>query len=154
VRRLLYGFLHREGVRRGDAEDLRWRQLDLVTGTLRIESDKTKHSRVFTLSAGVIAALKAWKGIKEPTEPNDLVMTDMEGKLPAMAHLADQLRRDLETAGIKRRELFEAHGGWGRFNVHTLRHSYVTRSLALGVPEDTVRQHTGHRSGELLHDLC
>jgi integrase len=74
-RRLLYGFLHPEGIRRGDAETLRWRLLDLVTGTLRIESDKTKHSRVFTLSAGVIAALKAWKGIKEPTEPNDLVMT-------------------------------------------------------------------------------
>jgi integrase len=59
------------------------------------------------------------------------------------------LRLYLESARIKRRELFDAHGGWGRFNVHTLRHSFVTRSLALGVPEDTVRQHTGHRSGEL-----
>jgi hypothetical protein len=30
-----------------------------------------------------------------------------------------------------------------------LRHSYVTRSLALGVTEDKVRQHTGHKSNEL-----
>ena len=33
--------------------------------------------------------------------------------------------------------------------MHTLRHSYVTRSLARGVPEDLVRQHTGHLSSEL-----
>jgi hypothetical protein len=50
---------------------------------------------------------------------------------------------------VNRPELFEGHGTWARFNVHTLRHSYVTRSLARGVPEDAVRQHTAHRSNEL-----
>ena len=149
VRRLLYGFLHREGVRRGDAENMRWRQLDLELGTLRIEVDKTKHSRLFSLTPGVVRALRAWRELKGSVAPNDLVMTDIEGKLPAMDHLADQLRQDLRSAGVTRRELFEADGGWGRLNVHTLRHSFVTRSLALGVSEDTVRQHTGHRSGEL-----
>jgi len=148
-RRLLYGILHREGIRRGDAECLRWRQIDFEYGTLRIETDKTDHGRMFLLNPGVVAALRAWKGLKGEVLPNDLVLTDSEGKLPPMEHLAAQLRRDLHSAGVTRRELFESHGRWGRFNVHTLRHSYVTRSLARGVPEDLVRQHTGHLSSEL-----
>jgi integrase len=148
-RRLIYGFLHREGLRRGDAERMRWRQIDLAFGTLRIESDKTDHGRMFLLDPGVTAALNAWRTLKGGVGFDDLVFTDAEGKLPDMDHLTAQLRRDLQTAGVTRRELFEAHGNWGRLNVHTLRHSYVTRSLARGVPEDTVRQRTGHLSNEL-----
>ena len=64
-RRLMYGFLHREGLRRGDAEHLRWRQIDFEFGTLRIEDDKTRSSRMFVMNPGVVAALRAWKTLKE-----------------------------------------------------------------------------------------
>lgn len=148
-RRLLYGFLHREGLRRGDAEHLRWRQIDFAFGTLRVEDDKTGHGRMFLMNPGVTTALQAWKQMKGSASPDDLVFTDSDGKLPDIDHLAAQLRRDLKAAGVTRSELFEAHGTWGRFNVHTLRHSYVTRSLSRGVPEDTVRLHTAHKSNEL-----
>ncbi len=80
---------------------------------------------------------------------DDFVLAGEHGTVPDIDHLAAQLREDLKTAGVTRQELFVAHGGWGRFNAHTLRHSYVTRSLALGLPEDTVRSHTGHKSNEL-----
>jgi integrase len=95
------------------------------------------------------AALRRWKQLKGAVAPNDLVLTDGRGKLPDMDHLAALLRADLQKSGVTRRELFEAHGNWGRFNAHGLRHSYVTRSLARGVPEDAVRQRTGHVSNEL-----
>ncbi len=72
------------------------------------------------------------------------------GKSPNMDHLADQLRDDLGKARVTRIELFEAHGNWGRFNVHSLRHSYVTRMLASGASEDAIRLRTGHKSNELL----
>jgi integrase len=148
-RRLLYGILHREGIRRGDAAGLRWRQLDLNLGTLRIEDDKTDNSRMFTLDPGVVAALRAWKEMKGETASDDLVLAGDNGRVANLDHLAADLRDDLRAAGVTRSELFEAHGRWGRFVAHTLRHSYVTRSLARGVPEDTVRQHTGHVSNEL-----
>jgi hypothetical protein len=41
-------------VRRGDLACARWRQLDLENGTMRIESDKTDHARMFALNAGVV----------------------------------------------------------------------------------------------------
>jgi integrase len=148
-RRLVYGFLHREGVRRGDAERLRWRQVDLELRTLRIESDKTQAGRLFMMNPGVQRALRLWKQMKPQSRADDLVFADEAGELPEMQHLARRLREDLLTAGVTRPELFEGHGTWARFNVHTLRHSYVTRSLARGVPEDTVRQHTAHISNEL-----
>ena len=148
-RRLLYGILHREGLRRGDLAGLRWRQLDLDFGTLRIEIDKTDHARLIPLSPGVVAALRAWKEMRAFAAQNDFVFAGEKGTVPNLDHLAAQLRDDLKEVGVSRQELFEAHGGWGRFNVHTLRHSYVTRSLALGVTEDKVRQHTGHKSDEL-----
>jgi len=31
-------------------------------------------------------------------------------------------------AGVNRGELFETNAGWARFNVHSLRHSFVTRT--------------------------
>jgi len=148
-RRLAYGILHREGLRRGDVAGLRWRQLDLENGTMRIESDKTDHARMFALNAGVAAALRRYKELKGAVGQNDLVLTNVRGKLPDMDHLAALLRSDLQKSGIARNELFEAHGNWGRLNAHVLRHSYVTRSLARGVPEDAVRQRTGHVSNEL-----
>jgi integrase len=104
---------------------------------------------MFVMNPGVVAALRAWKTLQETASPDDLVFTDSTGRLPDVNHLAAQLRKDLKAAGVTRSELFEAHGTWGRFNVHTLRHSYVTRSLSRGVPEDTVRSHTAHKSSEL-----
>jgi integrase len=148
-RRLTFGILHREGLRRGDLACLRWRQLDLDNGTMRIESDKTNHSRMFVLNVGVTAALRRYKQLKGPTGENELVLVNARGKLPDMDHLAALLRKDLQKVGVSRSELFEAHGNWGRLNAHTLRHSFVTRSLARGVPEDAVRQRTGHISNEL-----
>ena len=148
-RRLIYGLLHREGIRRGDVECLRWRQLDLVLGTLRVEADKTDHARLFKLDRGVVAALTQWQDLHSSPKSHEFVFAVSDGKVPRLDQLAEQLRNDLKRAGVTRQELFESHGNWGRLNAHTLRHSYVTRSLARGVPEDTVRQHTGHVSNEL-----
>ena len=115
---------------------------------MRIESDKTDHARMFALNAGVAAALRRYKELKGAVGQNDLVLTIVRGKLPDMDHLAALLRSDLQKSGIARNELFAAHGSWGRLNAHVLRHSYVTRSLARGVPEDAVRQRSRE---ELLH---
>jgi integrase len=107
LRRLFYGFLHREGVRRNDAATLRWRQLDLVRGTLRIEQDKTDHSRMWRLDAGVAEALRRWKDLQGRPQPDGLVFVDAKGVAPDVQHLATHLRADLKQAGVDRDELFE-----------------------------------------------
>ncbi len=126
-----------------------WRQIDLDFGTLRIEDDKTSHGRMFRLDSGVVAGLRVWKERNKASNSDDFVLAEEDGQVADVDHLAEQLRNDLKASGVTRQELFESHGQWGRLNAHTLRHSYVTRSLARGVPEDTVRQHTGHLSNEL-----
>jgi integrase len=60
-RRLFYGWLHREGSRMGEAVSLRWRDLDLKHGTVRLDANKTEEPRTWVLDHGVFQALKRFK---------------------------------------------------------------------------------------------
>ena len=128
---------------------LSWRQLDHGIGVIRIESDKTDSARMFRLNPGTTLVLSAWKQAKGSGNADSFVVSGLDGNMPDLEHLAAQLRLDLEASGITCSDLFEPHGRWSRFTEHALRHSYVTRNLARGVPEDHVRQRTGHKSNEL-----
>jgi integrase len=61
VRRLFFGVLDREGMRREEAADLRWRDVDLERGRVRLDQNKTDDPRAWALDAGVAAALRVWR---------------------------------------------------------------------------------------------
>lgn len=56
----IYGFLHRDGMRRSEAVGLTWRDIDLEHGVVRLDESKTDHPRWWRMSPGVPEALKAW----------------------------------------------------------------------------------------------
>ncbi len=148
-RRLAYGYLHREGHRKGEIVAITWADFDLERGVVRLDKNKTDHPRMWKLSPGVAAALAAWKLLRGDVAPSDRVFAELDGRRIDFEHLAGILRDDLQKAGITRAELFENSRTRMRFSVHGLRHSFVTRSLATGRTEDWVRLRTGHRSNEL-----
>ncbi len=149
--RLLYGFLHREGMRREEALSLTWDCVDLQHGTLRLDENKTDSPRWWKMSPGVAEALRAWKErFGDAARPDAAVFSEKPGMPVDRDNLAKLVRRHLKQAGVRRPELFERTAVRGAFGTHSFRRSFVTRALASGRTEDWVRQRTGHRSTELL----
>jgi integrase len=70
VRRLFFGVLEREGMRREEAADLRWSDVDLARGVVRLDENKTDDPRAWSLDAGVAAALGIWRSRFRPTWPS------------------------------------------------------------------------------------
>ena len=142
--RVLYGFLSREGMRKGEALSLAWSSLDVERGLVRLDENKSDDPRAWSLSPDVARALKRWKEI---APPRALVFAvPEEGK-----HLADALRTHLRAAGVDRAELFERTKTRMRVRVHDLRATFVTVNLANGKSETWIADRTGHRSSEMIN---
>ena len=150
--RLLWGFLHREGVRRSEAAALVWGDLELKREhpTITLDENKTDHARWWHLSPGVAESLKAWRAMRGNPKADERVFTDEHGRPLSLDHMADLLRIHFKKAGLKRADLTSRAKLKQPFGVHSFRRSFVTRSLALGKNEDWVRQRTGHKSTEIL----
>jgi integrase len=144
ARRLLYGFLAREGCRLSEALSLRWSDLDLERGAVRLDKNKTDDPRAWALRPDVGHALKASKD--EDAEPNELVFGTIDERA------AEQFRADLQAAGVNRAELFDKKSKVRRpIRVHDLRATFVTLALANGKTEAWVCDRTGHRSSVMVN---
>jgi integrase len=139
--RLLYGFLVREGCRVSEALGLRWSDVDLERGAVRLEKNKTDDPRAWALAPGVAAALAHFKG-----EPHELVFEPPADPLG----MAEVLRARLREAGVDRPELHKATAERIALRVHDLRGSFVTVALANGRSEAWVSDRTGHRSSQMI----
>lgn len=146
LRRLAYGILAREGMRKEELAALRWRDLDLDHGVLSLAYHKTSDetgARAWRLGDDVRQTLLLWR--PEGAQGDDLVLPGL-----ATNNLAKQLRQDLQSAGVSRPELFEGQGSRRRLRAHDLRATFVTLALACGRSESWVADRTGHTSGETM----
>lgn len=139
--RLLWGFLVREGCRVSEALGLRWCDLDLKRGAVRLDRNKTDDARAWALAPGVTEALAAFEG-----EPRELVFEAPADPLS----LAELLRARLQQAGITRPELYQQTAERMALRVHDLRGSFVTIAFANGRSESWVSDRTGHSSSQML----
>ncbi len=146
VYRLVYGFLAREGMRKEEALAMTWSDLDLERGAVRLDTNKTDDPRAWVLDPGVTAALTWWKETHhKKAKPSALVFDGIKGRL------AEALQRHLKAAGIDRPELAENNAKRRQMNVHGLRSTFVTISLANGRSETWVMDRTGHRSSAMVN---
>jgi integrase len=139
--RLLWGFLVREGCRVSEALGLRWSDVDLKRGAVKLDRNKTDDPRAWALAPGVTAALAHFEG-----EPGALVFDPPTDPLS----LAEVLRARLLLAGVRRPELHKQSAERIALRVHDLRGSFVTVALANGRSESWVSDRTGHRSSQML----
>jgi integrase len=149
-RRFLYGFLAREGCRASEAAGLAWRDLDLVTGEVHLDRNKTDDPRAWALDPGVWRALVAWRAVRASEPPEASVFVRAGGLPLSTSRLAEGLRRDLLRAGVDRPQLFERSEQRQQLRAHDLRGTFVTLSLALGRAEVWVTDRTGHGSSEMV----
>jgi integrase len=143
VNRILYGFLAREGMRREEALSLSWDDLDLDLGAVRLDTNKTDDPRAWALDPGTAATLRWWK--------DRCTSAKVFGDVIDPGHLADVFREHLRSAKVTRPELFEHNEKRRQINVHGLRATFVTLSLANGKSEAWVQDRTGHRSSIMVN---
>jgi len=146
ARRVLWGFLAREGMRLGEALALRWGDFDLERGTVRLDANKTDDPRMWALGPDVVRSLRAFR--PQEVEPAALAFTallDVQGKA------AQVFRADLRASKIERPELFERNSNRLAIRVHDLRGTFVTLALSTGKTETWVSDRTGHKSSIMIN---
>jgi integrase len=156
-RRLAYGILAREGMRASELSSLRWRDLDLKHGRVRLDENKTDDPRAWALSPDVVRVLAWWK-MTTQGEARDLVLgLDLDqGSHWLRGRECDPKTRhaerigDLMLADVDRPELFERTASRQPLRLHDLRATFVTVSLANGKTEQWVTDRTGHKSSQMV----
>ena len=151
IRRLFFGVLAREGLRREELASLRWRDLNLAKGHIALDRNKTDDPRSWALDPAVARALAAWRErYRADADEGDDVFGE-KGCSLYVNKMAAELRGDLQTAGVERETLYERSDVRRPIRVHDLRATFVTVSLANGKTETWVSDRTGHRSSEMVN---
>ncbi len=150
-RRMLWGFLSREGCRSGEAVSLQLGlDVDLDLGSVRLDVNKTDDPRAWALDAATARALRAYVKLRG-AKRGDYLFVDDAGQPFENDKLAEQLRTDLGAAGVDRHELFNAGENTGKLRAHDLRGTFVTLGLANGRTETWISDRSGHGSSVMIN---
>ena len=156
----LWLLLFTTGMRRGELAGLRCRDVDFVAGTVTvaqtrsvvagqvlISTPKTKSgSRTIALDAYTIDELARLKDKQENAAEtlnywaSELVLTDLDGRIPSPNTLLKRFRRALQLGGLP------------KIRLHDGRHSYAAYALESGVSVHIVSPRIGHSSPSFTYD--
>lgn len=146
--RLFFGFLNREGMRRGEAVRADRCDFDLERGAVTLDKNKTNDPRAWALSTTI--ALRVWMQIRTDDCPKAFV--DEYGMpLPVEGQYSRRFRNLLRGANIERSALFESTSERRAVRCHDTRATFITLSLASGRSETWVADRTGHRSSAMIN---
>lgn len=125
------------GMRKSEILNLRWDQLDLKDGVIRLapEDTKTDKARLVYLSRRTIAVLKE---IPVPISGKGFVLQNPDTKKP-WVDIRKVFRRACKAAAIPQ-------GRDDGIIFHDLRRSFVTNARKRGIPESVVMKMSGHRT--------
>ena len=151
----IWALMATTGMRRGEILGLRWSDVDLEVGTLKIQSTRIRFgsivasstpktasgNRTIAIGPTVVSQLRAWR--KRQTEERlamgagwmnegNLVVTLADGSPPNPESFSNLFGKLATKAGLR------------SIRLHDLRHSYATAALASGVPVKVVSQRLGH----------
>ncbi|WP_158225271.1 site-specific integrase [Rubrivirga sp. SAORIC476] len=111
------------GLRPGEQAGLRWSDVRLSEGALRVRGTKTSSSARPVPVAGDALAVLRQRSEARADESDSLVFVGSRGGAVEMRHLSKRLNALAESAKVKK-----------NVTAYSLRHSYGTRMAAAGVP--------------------
>jgi integrase len=155
----LWVVLAHTGMRRGEALALRWEDVDLDAGSVRIAravadtgsgavygGTKTDEARTVPLNASARSALRAWRAQQNEERmrnrlvwttdkaAGDLVFTWEDGRHVAGSYVSKAFAKSVKAAELP------------ALSLHGLRHTFATHLLRERVPVHTVSKLLGHAS--------
>jgi integrase len=150
--RVLFLTLELTGVRRHEATQLRWRDVDLVDGVLRVVKSKSSSGvRSIALSRTLTDALVVWKDATAYQGEDEYVFADPEhGRRLSAEWFKAELTAAMKTAGVDRIPDWTYRDAAGRrrggFRVfHDNRHTSITNDARSASPI-AVKVKAGHSS--------
>jgi len=127
------------GMRVGEIINLKWKNVDMVNGLIRLSAEDTKESSVKTI--GVEPELmEIFKQLEsnKPCNPESYVIQSSKGRC-VNHHTLDRLFR-------KNCDLI----GHPDLRLHDIRHSYVTRKRREGFDRTIIKSQVGHSSDSMF----
>lgn len=123
------------GVRRNELRELRWREVDLLAGVLRVRGTKTEDAlRSIALSPALVAALEERYRATSYRGDDEFVFCSRSGSRYPVKTFTDRFRRALKAAGVE---------GYVR-PFHDLRHTSITNGAAAGESPIALMTRAGH----------
>lgn len=131
------------GLRQGELLALRWEDVDLVVGVLRVRRSVTRgvvtvpksgRGREVPLGDEVLAALKGERHLRGP-----LVFCTVDGRMLRKNECKHPLRRACKRAGLR-------HISW-----HVLRHTFASHLVMRGAAMKVVQELLGHATIEMTN---
>lgn len=145
LRRPLLALLTFSGLRIGEALALRWRDVDLAGGRLRVRASKTDAGeRDVPILPVLRDELLARRASSLFTSPDDPVFCTRAGKPLSKANTRTRI---LGVAHRRADDMLEAAGLSPlpeRLTQHSLRHTYISLRVAIGDDIATIAQDAGH----------
>lgn len=156
-RGLWYRFGLFAGLRRGEIVRIRWADIDLEAGTIRIVGGKTKGEAVIPLHAEIASRLRAVRPMMTPgasprvfptavttrTQRSDFLAAGIARMEPVVDDKGREVRDD---AGRFLRRYTTADEAGHEADLHSLRHTFVTRLARAGAPIQVVQRLARHAS--------
>ncbi len=135
-------FLYWCGVRKGEALQIEWSQVDLDARLIRLEEEQTKNAepRVIPLPSVVVDALRG--------------LTPKLGRVFSDTNLRTEWERACAACGLGIREKIEGpEYTWHKYSgliVHDLRRSAVRNLRRAGVSENVIMKISGHKTADVF----
>jgi len=143
--RVAYAFLHREGMRKGEAQRLTWGDVDLSKGMVSLDENKTDRPRSWVLAPSVVRVLDAWKNLSKATKASDSVFVGIRWE-----KLAPVYREHCEAVGIDRARLFQKKANKLRLRAHDMRAFFITAGMFAGRDALWITDRSGHTTLGML----
>jgi hypothetical protein len=145
--RVLYAFLHREGMRKGEAKALEWAGVRLANGVVSLDENKTDMPRSWVMQQSVRRMLEAWHVMQGEPKAGRVFAAIPDA---AWEKLAPIYRSHCQAAGIDRARLFERKANKLQLRAHDMRAFFVTAAMYGGHDAMWITDRTGHTSLGML----
>ena len=123
------------GLRLSEAINLKWRDLDLMTGKLHVKQGKGAKDRILWIGEEDLELLRKWRErqAKVVGKAPEHMFTTLQGKPLSPRYVQAMVRRYADKAGIQK-----------RVHPHTLRHTFATDLLRTVKNVRIVQKALGH----------
>ena len=136
---LIMRILWDTGARISEVLELRYRDIDLDSGILRLRHTKTREERKVTISQPTLEFLKYHIQFNIYQEPDSYVFQNQKGSKVRRDHITKLFKWAVMT--LKEENKLPKNK---RLVVHSIRHSFITRMLDAGIPLEAVSAYVGH----------
>lgn len=141
------------GIRWGEAASLRWADVDLERGSVRVRAENSKNHRTRTVPIATdlrdtLAALHARQCEALGARPNPWAPVFLTPRGRVLTHGGAVNAMKIFRRLLLRADIQRERGDGSTFDIHALRHTYGTRMARLGVPPKALQELMGHRSME------